>query len=1051
RIMYHIGTVNVNGCRDPFRRAQVISYLKKGGYSVCFLQETHTTPEAEANWLLEWGGRVSFSHLTSTSCGVATLFSGSFLPTVLDVVDVEPGRLLHHRIRDGDRIVHLVNVYAPSTGPARVQFFRRMSTYMNNISADECVVLGGDFNCTLEAADRVGGQEHYPLSSAALRELTAQLSLVDIWRWHHPDAPAFTFTRVREGRVSQSRIDRFYVTRNHAHCVRSSDIRPAPFTDHNLLAVAVALVPVGHASAYWHFNNALLEDERFERSFRDFWTVWHGRRSRFPTWRQWWDVGKAQIKIFCQEYTRGASRRRDSRIERLERELLDLESRLARGDQLEQSAYEEKKSTLRDLQLQRSRGAYVRSRIQFLREMDRGSHFFYALEKKKGDRRNITCLLADDGSLLTDPESVNERARAFYSDLFSPDPVDSDACRVLWDGLPTVGEGVREEFEGRLTLAELSGALSRMPYNKSPGIDGLTVEFFRKFWDLLGPAFARVLAEAYETGEMPLSMRRAVITLLPKKGDLRCLKNWRPVSLLCTDYKIVAKAASLRLKSVLADVIHPDQSYTVPNRTIFDNIFLVRDLLHYCKGTGRSVAFLSLDQEKAFDRVDHEYLFGTLRAFGFGPKFVGLFRMLYASAECLLKVNWSLTAPLAFRRGVRQGCPLSGQLYALCIEPFLCLLRRRLTGMALGAPDTRVVLSAYADDVLLVASDPVDLERMRSCQSVYSAASSARINWTKCSGLLVGPWRVDSLPAALQQFQWSADSFKYLGVHAKPSTSSLGTRREALPEACSPLLRQGRGQPLAASGGRGRRKRAFPRVHASAHVPASWWWYPGGRKKAPQSQSDCLGVPPLPATRAPALALPLRGGRIHPAETAEPMEEAPAERPKGREEPARAERALRVDPLPVTKETSEAGPDSTTEGPAAAEVAEGAQEGPPTEQLPRVPPSSDSDTGPETCVAGEGATEPAPEAEEGSAGNAEPMQATSAEGPEGEEEQYFKMQFGATPLSHSWLTGDTSDPERIHTDGGDEPSKDGSTRRLFNKIKGLNNGIQNRTRHLTPK
>ena len=275
--MYHIGTVNVNGCRDPFRRAQVISYLKKGGYSVCFLQETHTTPEAEANWLLEWGGRVSFSHLTSTSCGVATLFSGSFLPTVLDVVDVEPGRLLHHRIRDGDSIVHLVNVYVPSTGPARVQFFRRMSTYMNNIGADECVVLGGDFNCALEAADRVGGQEHYPLSSAALRELTAQLSLVDIWRWHHPDVPAFTFTRVREGRVSQSRIDRFYVTRNHAHCVRSSDIRPAPFTDHNLVAVAVALVPVGHASAYWHFNNALLEDERFEQSFRDFWTVWHGR------------------------------------------------------------------------------------------------------------------------------------------------------------------------------------------------------------------------------------------------------------------------------------------------------------------------------------------------------------------------------------------------------------------------------------------------------------------------------------------------------------------------------------------------------------------------------------------------------------------------------------------------------------------------------------------------------------------------------------------------------------------------------------------------------
>ncbi|MGH0141678.1 UNVERIFIED_CONTAM: hypothetical protein FKN15_045040 [Acipenser sinensis] len=119
-------------------------------------------------------------------------------------------------------------------------------------------------------------------------------------------------------------------------------------------------------------------------------------------------------------------------------------------------------------------------------------------------------------------------------------------------------------------------------------------------------------------------------------------------------------------------------------------------------------------------------------------------------------------------------------------------------------------------------------------------------------------------------------------------------------------------------------------------------------------------------------------------EAAEPMEEAPAERPKGREEPVRAERALRVDSLPVIKETSEAGPDSTVEGPAAAEVAEGAQEGPPKEQLPRAPPSSDGDTGPEPCVAEEGVTsEPAPEAEAGSADNVEPMQATSAEGSRG--------------------------------------------------------------------
>ncbi|CAM5167175.1 unnamed protein product [Natator depressus] len=159
----------------------------------------------------------------------------------------------------------------------------------------------------------------------------------------------------------------------------------------------------------------------------------------------------------------------------------------------------------------------------------------------------------------------------------------------------------------------------------------------------------------------------------------------------------------------MADVIHPDQTYTVPGRSIFDNLFLVRDLLELGRRDGLSFALLSLDQEKAFDRVDHGYLLSTLQAFGFGPQFVSFLRVLYASAECLVRLNWTLTEPVSFGRGVRQGCPLSGQLYALAIEPFLCLLRRRLTGLVLREPELQLVLSAYADDVLLVVQDPGDL------------------------------------------------------------------------------------------------------------------------------------------------------------------------------------------------------------------------------------------------------------------------------------------------------------------------------------------------------
>ncbi|CAM2105386.1 unnamed protein product [Caretta caretta] len=300
-----------------------------------------------------------------------------------------------------------------------------------------------------------------------------------------------------------------------------------------------------------------------------------------------------------------------------------------------------------------------------------------------------------------------------------------------------VSAGDRDRLELPLTLAKFSEALHCMPTNKFPGMDGLTMDFYHVFWDILGPDLATVWAESLQGGVLPLS----------------CSK----------DYKIVVKAISLRLGSVLADVIHPEQTYTVPGHSIFDNLFLVRDLLELGRRDSLLFALLSLDQEKAFDRVDHGYLLGTLQAFGFGPQFVSFLRVLYASAECLVWLNWTLTEPVSFERGVRQGCPLSGQLYALAIEPFLCLLQRRLTGLVLREPELRLVLSAYTDDVLLMVQDPGDLARVEACQAIYLAASSA---WVNSSGLAVGDWRqVRSLPPALQTIRWSVGPLLYLSVY----------------------------------------------------------------------------------------------------------------------------------------------------------------------------------------------------------------------------------------------------------------------------------------------
>ncbi|CAM2099420.1 unnamed protein product [Caretta caretta] len=175
---------------------------------------------------------------------------------------------------------------------------------------------------------------------------------------------------------------------------------------------------------------------------------------------------------------------------------------------------------------------------------------------------------------------------------------------------------------------------------------------------------------------------------------------------------------------------------------------------------------LKLEDEKVFDRVDHGYLLGILRALDFRSQFVGFLQVLYASAECLVRLNWTLTEPVSFGWGVGQGCSLSGQLYTLATETFLCLLCQRLTGLAPREPELRLVLSAYTDDVLLMVQDLGDLAWVEACQTVYSAASSAWVKWVKSSGLVVrDEWQVSSLPSALQAIWWSAGPLLYLGVY----------------------------------------------------------------------------------------------------------------------------------------------------------------------------------------------------------------------------------------------------------------------------------------------
>ncbi|CAM2111990.1 unnamed protein product [Caretta caretta] len=323
-----------------------------------------------------------------------------------------PGCLLNLRVHIEGLAVNLVNVYAPTSGPERLQFYQQASTFFGTLDSHECLVLGGDFNTTLKEQDR-SETEQSPAAVETLQEIVEHHSLVDIWHDHHPDdASTFTFVRVETHQSSHSQLDRIYLSCFHLSRVHSSSIRLAPFSDHHLATVTASLCAERPGPAYWHFNNSLLEDEGFVTSFQEFWLAWREQGRTIPSARRWWDLRKVGARLFCRDYTQGTSRRRNAAIEQLEWEVLELERHLATSpkDPLLCGACQEKREELRALEDHRARGAFVRSRIHLLREMDRGSCFFYALEKTRGAKKHVTCLLAEDGTPLKEPAKMCGKA-----------------------------------------------------------------------------------------------------------------------------------------------------------------------------------------------------------------------------------------------------------------------------------------------------------------------------------------------------------------------------------------------------------------------------------------------------------------------------------------------------------------------------------------------------------------------------------------------------------------------------------------------------------------
>ena len=182
------------------------------------------------------------------------------------------------------------------------------------------------------------------------------------------------------------------------------------------------------------------------------------------------------------------------------------------------------------------------------------------------------------------------------------------------ENIPKISEEHKVDCDSDITLEEIGYALKELKNGKTPGSDGFPPDFYKFCWCEIKVLVYESLSFAKDKGELSIDQRRGIINLIPKKDkDIRMLKNWRPISLLNTDYKVLTKCLATRLKKILPTVIHPDQVAYLKGRYIGQNIRTIVDIMHYTdeKKIGGLIAFL--DFEKAFDSIDWRVIDEALR------------------------------------------------------------------------------------------------------------------------------------------------------------------------------------------------------------------------------------------------------------------------------------------------------------------------------------------------------------------------------------------------------------------------------------------------------
>ena len=678
-----------------------------------------------------WNSKIYLSKYSENKASL-TIVKNTIIEFVDSFEELIPGRAMCLKVKNNLYEYNIVNIYAPVEITNKYKIFR--DELLHKISSKQNIIPIGDWNFLEDKKMRNKANFSKEMKTKAKEWKKLPTNFIEVHKIFNTKLK-YTF-RIGD---YQSRLDRIYIKPQNILDISNYDIIPNHFSDHDKITLTLKWNPkqLKWGKGVWKLNNTLLENEDYQYEIQCVINRFY-LNNKILNPADNWDHVKKEIKTISIESAQEINRENIDKCKILQENLAIIQYNIEQGDN-SQETYDKLirvKKEISKQEQQKAQGQIIRSKEDKILYDAKSTKYFFKKEKRKGQQNQIDSLINNENKIIQDKEEIIKETESFYKDLYNKDNINSrDIDNVLDHIENKLEENEVNALNKDITNKEIIETIKSMNNDKSPGEDGLTKEFYEKFLNLLLPILNEVLNFTLKENIQPKSHKNALIKLLFKKGNSKLLKNWRPISLLNTDYKILSKILSNRLTAYMQEIVPTEQKCGVKNRQMTE---IIRNIASY-RDQAQTGFLVTLDQEKAFDRLSHTFLFKLLEKIGVKGHFLETIKTIYKNITSQVIINGRMTKKIHIKKGVRQGCPLSMILFVLGSIPLINMFKKNKFIKGHQTARNRYnKIQMYADDATVIIKDANELKHIFNTFKEFGKASGAKLNEEKTEILRLG-------------------------------------------------------------------------------------------------------------------------------------------------------------------------------------------------------------------------------------------------------------------------------------------------------------------------